>query len=222
MRRRYGGATCVNVVEDVMKELAWLALLVVLPLGCSGKTESKTVGGTTREEAVAAIKKLGGIVKFDEKSPGKPVVYVQLRGLTNAALVHLKGLTNLQTLILYGCTEVTDAGLEHLKGLMKLQRLTLYYTNITDEGLVHLKGLTKLNVLYFNFTTITDAGLEHLKGLTNLQRLDLDNTHVTDEGVKKLQTALPNCRIRHKHRASFTDTSPQFHFQGCDPALNLC
>ena len=27
-------------VEDVMKKLAWFALLVVLALGCTGKTES--------------------------------------------------------------------------------------------------------------------------------------------------------------------------------------
>ena len=43
---------------------------------------------------------------------------------------------------------------------------------------------------------VTDAGLVHLKGLTQLQELYLVDTKVTDEGVKKLQQALPNCKIR--------------------------
>jgi hypothetical protein len=44
-------------------------------------------------------------------------------------------------------------------------------------------------------TQITDAGLAHLAGLAYLRRLVVGRTHVTDEGVKKLQQALPNCRI---------------------------
>ena len=44
-------------------------------------------------------------------------------------------------------------------------------------------------------TSVTDAGLEHLKGLTKLKELDLESTNVTDAGVKKLQQALPNCKI---------------------------
>lgn len=42
---------------------------------------------------------------------------------------------------------------------------------------------------------VADVGLEHVKGLTNLQELDLRGTQVTEEGVKKLQEALPNCKI---------------------------
>jgi hypothetical protein len=42
---------------------------------------------------------------------------------------------------------------------------------------------------------VTDAGLEHLKGLSRLQQLWLVSTKVTDAGVKKLQQALPKCRI---------------------------
>ena len=105
----------------------------------------------TQEQAIAAIKKLGGRVTFDEKSPNKPVIDVDLSR-----------------------------------------------TNVTDAGLVHLKGLTNLELLYLgNNKKNTDAGLEHLKGLASLQRLFLEDTKVTDEGVKKLQTALPKCRILH-------------------------
>jgi len=55
-----------------------------------------------------------------------------------------------------------------------------------------LKSLQVLNLLR---TGVTDAGLEHLQGLTGLDELGLRDTNVTDEGVKKLQQALPNCRI---------------------------
>ncbi len=43
---------------------------------------------------------------------------------------------------------------------------------------------------------VKDAGLEHLKGLMQLKKLVLHDTKVTDKGVKRLQEALPNCKIR--------------------------
>ena len=92
-------------------------------------------------------------------------------------------------------SQVTDAGLVHLKGLTKLEVLLLTCKQITDAGLVHLKGLTNLESLNLSNTPITDTGLVHLKGLTNLEQLWLGGTQVTDEGVKKLQQALPNCKI---------------------------
>ena len=39
-------------------------------------------------------------------------------------------------------TKITDAGLVHIKGLANLQHLYLYRTKITNAGLVHLMGLT--------------------------------------------------------------------------------
>ena len=116
--------------------------------------------------------------------------------VSNAGLDHLKGLTNLQELRLFG-TQVSDAGLAHLKGLSKLQTLDLGYTQVSDEGLAHLKGLTNLQTLRLDLTQVTDADLVHLKGLTNLRNLALQRTQVTDSGVKKLQKALPNCKIEH-------------------------
>ena len=68
--------------------------------------------------------------------------------------------------------------------------------NVTEAALEHLKGLTNLKVLWLINTKVTDAGLEHLSGLTNLENLYVIGTKVSDEGVKKLQKALPNCKIR--------------------------
>jgi S1-C subfamily serine protease len=77
-------------------------------------------------KAIAAIEKLGGKVTFDEKSPNRPVISVDLNRtkVTDEELLHLKTLTSLQTLSLTG-TKVTDSGLVHLKGLTSLQMLGL-------------------------------------------------------------------------------------------------
>ena len=68
---------------------------------------------------------------------------------------------------------------------------------MSDDSLACLKQLPDLRELHLEDTRISDAGLEHLKGLTNLQYLYLGWTKVTHAGVKKLQQALPNCRIYH-------------------------
>ena len=125
-----------------------------------------------QSKAVVEIQQLGGRVTMDEKSPGKPVIAVEL-----------------------GMSRVTDAGLENLRGLTELRWLHLSDAAITDAGLEHLSGLTRLETLNLENTKVTDTGLEQLKGLTQLQRVDLTGTKVSDEGVKKLQEALPNCEI---------------------------
>jgi hypothetical protein len=61
-------------------------------------------------------------------------------------------------------TRVTDAGLVHLKGMSQLAILNLTNTNVTDAGLVHLEGPTHLSSLWLVETRITDAGLVHLEG----------------------------------------------------------
>jgi internalin A len=114
--------------------------------------------------------------------------------VTDAGLEHLKGLSNLESLSL-DFTQVTDAGLEHLEGLTELFSLSLRTTLVTDAGLEHLEGLTSLEYLHLSNTQVTDTGLEHIKRLTKLKQLYLHDTHVTDEGVRKLQEALPNCKI---------------------------
>ena len=77
-------------------------------------------------QAMAEIRKLGGKVTVDEKSPDKPAVSVDLAG-----------------------TKVTDAGLEHLKGLGQLQELRLAATDVTDKGVKKLQqALPKCQILW--------------------------------------------------------------------------
>ena len=83
-------------------------------------------------------------------------------------------------------TKVSDADLVHLKGMTRLSRLFLK-EQVTDAGLVHLKGLSELTWLYLDNTRVTNAGLVQLKGLSKLTWLNLNNTQVTDAGVRELQ-----------------------------------
>jgi Leucine-rich repeat (LRR) protein len=138
--------------------------------------------------------------------------------VTDNGLLHLQGLTQLVDLDLTGTkitdtgvrclpgfpelgslylrhTRVTDAGLKPLKKLAKLRYLCLQDTQVTDAGLEHLRELTQLEGLDLMDTRVTDAGLDNLKGLAQLTSLYLKNTRVTAQGVKKLEQALPKCRI---------------------------
>ncbi len=133
--------------------------------------------------------------------------------VTDAGLANLKGCTKLGLLDVAE-TKVTDAGLANLKGFAGLYDLVLSRTKVTDAGLVQLEGLTKLQYLLLSGTQISDAGLEHLKGLTKLRRLFLGGTRVTDAGVKKLQQALPHCKIDRSSPPAVKDSTSTIPNQG--------
>jgi Leucine-rich repeat (LRR) protein len=122
---------------------------------------------------------------------------------TDAGLAHLQGRTGLQFLSL-GRSQVTDAGLAHLQSLTNLRNLSLGGTQVTDAGLAHLQGLKNLKMLGLNRTQITDAGLTHLQGLMNLEALGLDNTQVTDAGLVYLQ-GLTNLKTLDLTQTQVTD-----------------
>jgi hypothetical protein len=180
-------------------------LTTLVAIGMSWLTV--TMQRQRREFAAAeAIKKMGGIALSGEPTwLGKllrddslvSVTYVDLqeKTVTDAWLVHLHGLDRLRWLTL-DSTKVTDAALVRLQGLRQLDGLSLNSTKVTDAGLAHLQGMGQLEYLSLEHTQITDAGLLHLHGLSQLHWLNLYDTKVTDEGAKKLQQALPNCRIQ--------------------------
>src|SRR6516165_936631 len=126
----------------------------------------------TQEQALAAVKKLGGKVQFDGKDKSKPVIAVDLdsKPLTDYELDILQAFSQLRLLSL-NQTPVTDAGLKHIQGLTSLRTLNLIRTKnpkhglISDAGLKRLNGLTNLQTLNLGGTQVTDAGLVHLEGL---------------------------------------------------------
>ena len=84
------------------------------------------------------MEKLRATFRRDEKGA---VTFVIMSGsnITNEGVVHLRALTNLQSLDLME-TQITDAGLVHLKNLTNLKDLSLAgCKNITDSGVAELQ-----------------------------------------------------------------------------------
>jgi hypothetical protein len=89
--------------------------VLLLPAGAAAADEASTV---------AALEKLGAIIKRDDTLPGKPVVALYL-----------------------GSSAVTDAGLKHVAALKSLQVLYLTRTKVTDVGCEELrKALPKCQI----------------------------------------------------------------------------
>lgn len=137
-------------------------------------------------------------------------LWIDSTNLTNANMVHLEGMTKLESVFL-GKTGVTDAGLVHLLELPNFSMLGLDAEQITDAAVTHLTAmdslkhlsmanneftgtqldklgrLENLESLWLEGSKIEDAALEQLKGLTGLERLNLSATDITDAGIDHLQ-----------------------------------
>jgi hypothetical protein len=152
----------------------------------------------------------------------------QLKGLsfgfcpkvTDAGMVHLKGLTKLKSLSLF-CSNITDAGLkpierltqledlqvfcilsdvglEYLKRLKRLKTLNISCRHLIGEGFIHLKGLTQLQALElydFDMPEPHNIPLKQIAQLTQLRKLKVNCLHFHPGDVKQLRQALPNCEV---------------------------
>jgi hypothetical protein len=152
--------------------------------------------------AVTALEQIGCTIQYSHADEASiPERFGNLTGLdafrevqavycgpamTDAGLVHLRGLPKLRQLGLTH-TQVTDAGLAQLEKLPELRILFVSETQVTDAGLVHLRRLKKLQAIGLYGNKITDAGLVHLRGLYELRWLNLGGTQVSDPGVLGLR-----------------------------------
>jgi Leucine-rich repeat (LRR) protein len=197
----------------------------------AGNDEGKQIRSqdTPEDKAVALVHKLEGQIERDENAPGRPVVKVYLRHVTDAELKKLAALTKLQELGLRS-TQVTDAGLKALAPLKNLHTLDLSNTKVTDAGLKELAPLKNLHTLklvqkypnsnIFFSETVTDqtlqslrqAGLLHAleqataeggfrpKSPEEVVALDLSHATVTGVGLKELAP------LKNLHTLNLSDT----------------
>ncbi|OYW21991.1 MAG: hypothetical protein B7Z55_05165, partial [Planctomycetales bacterium 12-60-4] len=144
--------------------VAVLSLSAISAIGGMAIAEDAKPARTAAEEqAIAAIKKLGGLVlEIAQNDPRLDVAF------------HLAD------------SKIGDAEIAPVKDLPQTAQLNLRGTEVTDAGLVHIKDLKGLTKLHLEKTKVTDAGLEQLKGLENLEYLNLYATAVTDAGLKSL------------------------------------
>jgi hypothetical protein len=143
-----------------------------------------------QREAVAAIKAVGGLVKYDIERPGYVDAYYKqfLRRWLPRDYTDEVEFVSLR--------EADDSDLGRLRPFARLRQLRLIQAyQVTNTGLRQLQDLTCLQFLELDCTQVTDSGLGHLHGLNLLEALLVGGTHATDSGVAELQKALPKCNI---------------------------
>ncbi len=173
-------------------------------------TVAKNVGPAAFNDAdltpLAALTGLSGLYLHGNQLTDaglRPLVHLK-ETLTELNLAHgqfgdegmkvLGELTKLGSLHVSG-NKLTDAGLGHLTALPGLGTLALQGTGVTDAGLKHLPAMKGLHTLNLGGTAVSDIGAETLAGMKSLKVLNLKDTRITAEGLKKLQAALPDCKI---------------------------
>jgi hypothetical protein len=107
-----------------------------------------------QREAVTAIEKLGGRVRWVSNSAGWPA---WLRGLLGDDFFNSVDRANLSE------SEATLTALSRLKELSQLEYLELHDTHVTDAGVERLATLSCLWQLDLSGTRVTDEGVKRLK-----------------------------------------------------------
>lgn len=187
------GGKPIATITDAVGEAAALALTPdgkTLAIGPNLKlwdvaaARTKFPPTAVSTDPIAALKRLNADIKLDDD--GKISLFDHK--ILDDDLALLKGFKNLRILHI-SSSSITDAGMVHLAGLTQLQELTVGSIlarppKITDAGLVHLKGLSNLRNLNLMGTLVTGTGLAQLPvGITDL---DLANTKLNDAGLASL------------------------------------
>lgn len=168
-----------TISNAVLPDIAALRQLKELYLTrCRGIDAAglRQLAGMTSLESLAL-----NLGHFDEA--GEPQ-----RGVVDAGLIHLQGLSALQILDL-SFTDAGDSqrGLSCLSDLKQLLKLNLARTPIDDEDLQLLSGCPQLATLDLTATAITDKGLAVIGQVRSLQELSLQQTKITKQGLDSLK-----------------------------------
>jgi len=124
--------------------------------------------------------------------------------LTDQGLSFLKDAIHLELLDLAECHRISDAGLIHLKGLTKLRNLTLSGPRITDAGMQHLAGLTNIVAISFHQCAITDESFGALSAMTKLKEFDVFRTRVGGHALSRIAGAKEISKIKMRDSAITT------------------
>jgi len=124
-------------------------------------------------------------------------LFGQCKGLTDATLPHLAGLSDLEELSTDGI-QVSDAGLAKLTALTRLKSLAFFHPSFgmkgfNGSGYAALKALPKLEKLTIAGTPFNDAGMAAVAEIQQLRDFRTWHTYQTSAGNAAL-TKLPALR----------------------------
>lgn len=111
------------------------------------------------------------------------------QGIGDTGLAHLRGLTHLIYLCLYG-PGFTDAGMVHVKAIPSLRIFSIHeaYSRVGNAGLAQISELPNLEILCVGgMRGITDAGIAYLTRMRSLKKLDIGSSQVSDKGLGYLK-----------------------------------
>lgn len=165
-----------------------LLLCAAAAPGCGNAPQPPAARGASAEEILAAHVEAVRTGRADAIQLDVPV--------TDDQLEQLAGLTGLKRLELSASQRgITDAGVARLAGLTDLEVLVLREAPLTDAGLESLQGLTRLKRLDATGTQLTDAGMARLAvAFPQLESLRIGGRHISDAGIAKL-AALKHLRF---------------------------
>ena len=149
--------------------------------------------GVSREEAIAALAEVGGVLRYDDLKRPVWLGFVKgRRDVDDAALAYVEKLETLEEITFFpvdllrrGLSEhplVTDKGLAHLP-LPRLRALGLLHTGVRGPGLAQLHGNKKLAELSIAGEPLGDEGLKYLAGFDSLSSLVLAGDSITGKGL---------------------------------------
>jgi hypothetical protein len=114
--------------------------------------------------------------------------------LPGVSFHHLRKLTSVETLDLYGAKGFDDEAVEFLLEIKTLRSLDISCTKITDVGLKRLAQLPNFVELSLNGDRLTDEGLKACLVMDRLEKLYIERTRVSDSCVEAL-AQLPHLKL---------------------------
>jgi hypothetical protein len=201
--------------EALGRERAWqqqLAIQGIERLGatvqCADGADADAVGDVDDPEAATAISVRltsawrggdAGVATLASIS-GLHVVSFEDSRITDAALPHLTGLTQLERLYL-GPSHMRAVGLRCLAGLPALRHLSLRGLSLAGPAYEQLAELSQLESLGLDDTPLADDQLGQIARLTSLRMLWLNGTRVTDAGLDRFLPLVNLTHIEMAHTA---------------------
>ena len=138
------------------------------------------------QQRVEAIRALSLIVSYmrPKSSLYKSISYSQ-SWASDADLVYLQAIPEVEELDFFECRAVTSQGLKHLRPLKKLRKLSLSESGVTDLApLRHLMSVEDLEL--DSLEQLDPRSFRHLAALPNLQRLTVRFCRLGDEILKHI------------------------------------
>ncbi len=121
---------------------------------------------------------------------------------TDTSLSKLNRFPNVVEIQFGNSSGYSGDGLKSLTPMPSVKKVGFSLSGFDDSAVSYLSCFPSLESLALGETKITDTGIREIAKLKKLTELEIQDCNVTPDGVNFLQDALPNCKIKTKHRVN--------------------